>query len=111
MDSISGSTKRRFGFRIGSGVVRFGTVSLLAVLLAVSLLPLTQSGASAADDEPLIVNAELVDEPLVMELAPGSHTVCSRATDAEGNIQPEIATWNRKGYQMNAIQPVEFHVR
>jgi hypothetical protein len=48
---------------------------------------------------------------LEMELASGSHTVCSRATDAEGNIQPETATWNRKGYQMNAIQPVEFHVR
>ena len=70
MESISGNSKRKRGFGIGRGIVRFGAVSLLAVMLAVSLLPLTQNGASAADDEPLIINAELVDEPLVSDLEP-----------------------------------------
>jgi DMSO/TMAO reductase YedYZ molybdopterin-dependent catalytic subunit len=38
--------------------------------------------------------------------APGPHTLMSRATDGAGNTQPEKATWNSKGYQMNAIQSV-----
>ena len=36
----------------------------------------------------------------------GVQRIMSRATDTAGNVQPETATWNRKGYQMNAIRPV-----
>jgi hypothetical protein len=34
----------------------------------------------------------------------------SRATDEAGNIQPKAATWNAKGYQMNAIFEVQVAV-
>jgi DMSO/TMAO reductase YedYZ molybdopterin-dependent catalytic subunit len=36
----------------------------------------------------------------------GPAILMSRATDAEGNVQPERAAWNTKGYQMNAIYDV-----
>jgi DMSO/TMAO reductase YedYZ molybdopterin-dependent catalytic subunit len=38
--------------------------------------------------------------------APGEARLQSRATDAAGNIQPQHALWNAKGYQMNAIYQV-----
>ncbi len=34
---------------------------------------------------------------------PGTYRVRSRAYDVAGNVQPETAFWNLKGYQMNAI--------
>jgi len=37
---------------------------------------------------------------------PGRYALRSRAIDAAGNIQPETAFWNLKGYQMNAILEV-----
>lgn len=37
---------------------------------------------------------------------PGALTVCSRATDQRNLVQPAVAAWNAKGYQMNAIQRV-----
>jgi DMSO/TMAO reductase YedYZ molybdopterin-dependent catalytic subunit len=37
---------------------------------------------------------------------PGPAILMSRATDAEGAVQPEHAAWNAKGYQMNAIYEV-----
>ena len=37
---------------------------------------------------------------------PGETRLRSRATDVAGNIQPERATWNTKGYQMNGIYEV-----
>jgi molybdenum-dependent oxidoreductase-like protein len=42
---------------------------------------------------------------------PGESRLQSRATDAQGNIQPKHATWNTKGYQMNAIDEVTVTVR
>ena len=42
---------------------------------------------------------------------PGESRLQSRATDTEGNIQPQQATWNTKGYQMNAIDEVTVTVR
>jgi hypothetical protein len=47
---------------------------------------------------------------LEIDLAAGAHTLRSRARDIAGNDQPETAVWNRKGYQMNAILPVEIMV-
>ena len=34
----------------------------------------------------------------------GRHTLRARATDAAGNVQPEIPPWNRLGYGNNAIE-------
>ena len=41
----------------------------------------------------------------------GRHTLRARATDAAGNIQPEIPAWNRLGYGNNAVEPVVVDVR
>jgi DMSO/TMAO reductase YedYZ molybdopterin-dependent catalytic subunit len=37
---------------------------------------------------------------------PGEVHLLSRATDEAGNTQPDTATWNAKGYQMNAIHEI-----
>jgi sulfite oxidase len=42
---------------------------------------------------------------------PGAAWLRSRATDLAGNVQPERAIWNAKGYQMNAIYDVPVTVR
>jgi DMSO/TMAO reductase YedYZ molybdopterin-dependent catalytic subunit len=34
----------------------------------------------------------------------GRHTLRARATDAAGNVQPEVPAWNRLGYGNNAIE-------
>ena len=41
----------------------------------------------------------------------GVHRLRSRATDERGQVQPETAPWNAKGYQMNAIYDVQVAVR
>jgi DMSO/TMAO reductase YedYZ molybdopterin-dependent catalytic subunit len=43
--------------------------------------------------------------------AAGRHSLRARATDAAGNIQPEIPAWNRLGYGNNAVEPVVVDVR
>ena len=35
---------------------------------------------------------------LATTLEPGSHTLMSRATDARGNVQPELREENERGY-------------
>ena len=34
----------------------------------------------------------------------------SRAVDADGNIQPMKSRWNRLGYMVNGVKPVEVTV-
>jgi DMSO/TMAO reductase YedYZ molybdopterin-dependent catalytic subunit len=41
---------------------------------------------------------------------PGRHVVRSRARDAAGRVQPDVAGWNKHGYGNNAIVPVPFNV-
>jgi Mo-co oxidoreductase dimerisation domain len=41
----------------------------------------------------------------------GRHTLRARATDAAGNVQPEVPPWNRLGYGNNAIEVVYVDVR
>ncbi len=36
----------------------------------------------------------------------GRHTLRARATDAAGNVQPELPPWNRLGYGNNAIEVI-----
>jgi sulfane dehydrogenase subunit SoxC len=38
---------------------------------------------------------------------PGEHELCSRATDAAGNVQPMTAEWNYDGLCNNAVQRVQ----
>jgi DMSO/TMAO reductase YedYZ molybdopterin-dependent catalytic subunit len=41
----------------------------------------------------------------------GRHTLRARATDAGGNVQPEVPPWNRLGYGNNAIEVIYVDVR
>jgi DMSO/TMAO reductase YedYZ molybdopterin-dependent catalytic subunit len=41
----------------------------------------------------------------------GRHTLRARATDAEGNVQPEVPPWNRLGYGNNAVEVQYVDVR
>lgn len=41
----------------------------------------------------------------------GKHVLRARATDEHGNVQPDVAVWNRLGYANNAIQPVVVQVQ
>ena len=45
------------------------------------------------------------------EVEPGEHELCSRATDAAGNVQPIDPEWNYGGYVNNAVQRVLVTVR
>jgi DMSO/TMAO reductase YedYZ molybdopterin-dependent catalytic subunit len=40
---------------------------------------------------------------------PGRHTLCARARDHAGRVQPDRPSWNRYGYGNNAIAPVVFY--
>jgi hypothetical protein len=37
---------------------------------------------------------------------PGTHTLCVRATDSKGNVQPMKQQWNFGGYGNNSVQRV-----
>jgi DMSO/TMAO reductase YedYZ molybdopterin-dependent catalytic subunit len=41
----------------------------------------------------------------------GRHTLRARATDAAGNVQPDVPPWNRLGYGNNAIEVAYVDVR
>jgi DMSO/TMAO reductase YedYZ molybdopterin-dependent catalytic subunit len=41
----------------------------------------------------------------------GRHTLRARATDAAGNMQPDVPPWNRLGYGNNAIEVIYVDVR
>ena len=42
---------------------------------------------------------------------PGRKSLRARATDAAGNVQPEVPIWNRLGYGNNAIEVIYVDVR
>jgi hypothetical protein len=41
----------------------------------------------------------------------GRHSLRARATDAAGNMQPEVPIWNRLGYGNNAMEGCYVDVR
>ncbi len=45
------------------------------------------------------------------QAAPGRQTIQARATDSNGEVQPEITPWNRSGYLWNAIDTITCEVR
>ncbi len=42
---------------------------------------------------------------------PGRHVVVARATDSEGEVQPETPPWNKSGYLWNGYDTVAFEVK
>ena len=62
----------------------------------------------------------VLDEPLAefawrgwthaWDSSPGEYTLCCRATDTAGNVQPTEAEWNLGGYCNNAVQRVHVTV-
>jgi DMSO/TMAO reductase YedYZ molybdopterin-dependent catalytic subunit len=48
---------------------------------------------------------------LTWEATPGRHGIRARATDAAGNVQPDVPPWNRLGYGNNAIEVTPVDVR
>jgi DMSO/TMAO reductase YedYZ molybdopterin-dependent catalytic subunit len=46
-----------------------------------------------------------------VSLVPGEHVLTARATDRNGNTQPETANWNALGYSNNAVRPTRVRVR
>jgi len=38
------------------------------------------------------------------DATPGRHSIRVRATDAAGNVQPEVPPWNRLGYGNNSVE-------
>jgi hypothetical protein len=42
---------------------------------------------------------------------PGRQSIRARATDAAGNVQPEVPIWNRLGYGNNAIEITYVDIR
>jgi DMSO/TMAO reductase YedYZ molybdopterin-dependent catalytic subunit len=47
---------------------------------------------------------------LTLPLPPGKHAIAARATDSNGDAQPEITPWNKSGYLWNGIDRVECEV-
>lgn len=41
----------------------------------------------------------------------GRHTLRARATDVDGNVQPDVPPWNRLGYGNNAVEVIYVDVR
>ena len=41
---------------------------------------------------------------------PGTYSLMSRAIDVRGNVQPMESRWNRLGYMVNGVKPVEVTV-
>src|SRR5262245_5219127 len=84
MESVSGYSKRKRSLGIGSGIVRFGAVSLLVFMLAMSFAPLSPNSVSAAADDDTIVSAQPFVDPAAEDLD-------AQLTDDEGvPIDPDI---------------------
>jgi sulfane dehydrogenase subunit SoxC len=45
------------------------------------------------------------------DAAAGEHEICSRATDAAGNVQPVDPPWNLKGFANNEVERLQVMVR
>jgi DMSO/TMAO reductase YedYZ molybdopterin-dependent catalytic subunit len=45
------------------------------------------------------------------DAAPGEHVICTRATDAAGNVQPVEPHWNLQGMENNGAQRIPVEVR
>ncbi len=74
----------------------------------------------SADGGQRWTDADLGPEPMphawrswsfTWEALPGRRVVCSRATDADGAIQPDEPEWNVGGYTNNAVERIEVDVR
>jgi hypothetical protein len=70
-----------------------------------------ESEWSPATVEPAQSPYEWQDWRYTWEATPGRHSLRARATDAAGNVQPDVPPWNRIGYGNNAIEISYVEVR
>jgi len=81
--------------------------------------PLDRVELSADGGAPLATMTAAADAPrfgwhefaFAISLGPGEHVLIARATDREGNTQPEEPRWNALGYANNAVRPTRIRVR
>jgi DMSO/TMAO reductase YedYZ molybdopterin-dependent catalytic subunit len=68
----------------------------------------TDGGATFADAElePPLGRAAWRGWSRAWDAPAGEHVLCSRATDAAGNVQPLEAAWNLKGYANNEVERI-----
>jgi DMSO/TMAO reductase YedYZ molybdopterin-dependent catalytic subunit len=73
----------------------------------------TDGGATFADAElePPLGAAAWRGWRAVWQAREGEHELCSRATDAAGNIQPLDPPWNLKGYANNSVERLPVTVK
>jgi DMSO/TMAO reductase YedYZ molybdopterin-dependent catalytic subunit len=81
--------------------------------------PITEVGLSFTGEsewspavvEPPKGSSRWQDWSFVWEATPGGHSLRARATDASGNVQPEVPPWNQLGYGNNAVEVTYVDVR
>jgi len=94
-------------------LVQAGTVTLMgkawAGRLSISRVEVSVDGGSTWSDaqlgEPVSPHA-WTTWTCLWDARRGSHVVCVRATDSEGNVQPLEQQWNVGGYGNNSVQRV-----
>jgi DMSO/TMAO reductase YedYZ molybdopterin-dependent catalytic subunit len=72
----------------------------------------SDGGATFADAElePPLGDAAWCGWSFTWDAEPGDHELCSRASDAAGNVQPLEPPWNLKGFANNAAERVQVTV-
>jgi DMSO/TMAO reductase YedYZ molybdopterin-dependent catalytic subunit len=70
-----------------------------------------ESGWEPAELEPPKGPYQWQDWSFDWQATVGRHSLRARATDATGNVQPEVPPWNRLGYGNNAIEVSYVEVR
>ncbi|MEU8236343.1 sulfite oxidase [Actinoplanes sp. NPDC048967] len=70
-----------------------------------------ESGWSPAVVEPAKGPYQWQDWSYEWQATPGRHSLRARATDASGDVQPEVPPWNRLGYGNNAVEVTYVDVR
>ena len=70
-----------------------------------------ESGFAPAEVEPPQGPYQWQDWHYTWEATRGRHSLRARATDAAGNVQPDVPPWNRLGYGNNAIEVSYVDVR
>ena len=95
----------------GAYTIRGKAWSGAGPITEVGLSFIGESEWSPATVEPPQSPYEWQDWSYTWEATPGRHSLRARATDAAGNVQPDVPPWNRIGYGNNAIEISYVEVR
>src|SRR5215203_60381 len=95
----------------GTYTIRGKAWSGAGPITEVGLSFIGESEWSPAVVEPPQTPYEWQDWRYTWEATPGRHSLRARATDAAGNVQPDVPPWNRIGYGNNAIEISYVEVR